>query len=448
MQPENTIPQPFQFSDPRQARIYERLRLISPAAAPFYRDACRIMATDPPFESTTHLVAHLIRELESSLRYALEPYKNRPEGHKPREEKPKELGEGHKDDIRALLRGLDIPEDDPVAVAWLKMAGKVQSLAHRDNLAPPRPVNEKYRQFWDQTTDILFVVLDRLESRYLESLPYLDTLLAIERPTREDAKKLQLYAPNNPATYGYFFHWNNNPAWLRPLRSQKIFAHPQEPIREDVKDGIRITYPPWPQSRYLVRMAASDDADVQQTVLEIALTIETENIAIHMDLADVGNALLASKASKLAEKAVTWIGKHKQLFYLLPEKLGRLIAHLAEGGEVDAALRLARCVLAVLPNPRAEEDKDSIWRIHREPVSHLENWDYQHVLTLALPSLVAVGGVRALEMFCDLLEIAINFYEGDVTPEETNEHSSIWREDLGSRGHDHVKDYLVSAVRK
>jgi len=422
--------------------------LISPAAAPFYRDACRLMATDPPFESTTHLVAHLIRELESSLRSALEPYKDRPEGRKPREEKQEELGEGHKDDIRALLRGLDIPENDPIAVSWLKMAGKVQSLAHRDNLAPPRPVNGKYRQFWNQTTDILFVVLDRLESRYLESLPYLDALLAIEKPSREDAKKLQLYAPNNPATYEYFFHWNNNPAWLRPLRSQKIFDHPQEPIREEVKDGMRITYPPWPQSRYLARMAASDNADVQQTVLEIALTIETENISIHMDLADVGNALPASKASKLAEKAATWIGKHKQLFHLLPEKLGRLIAHLAEGGEIDAALRLARCVLAVLPNPRAEEDKDSIWRLHREPVSHLENWDYQRVLTLALPALVGVGGVRALEMFCDLLETAINFYEGDVAPEETNEHSSIWRRDLESRSHDDVKDYLVSAVRK
>lgn len=448
MQPGNNIPQPFQFSDPRQARIHERLSLISPAAAPFYLDACRIMAADPPFESTTHLVAHLIRELESSLRAALEPYKDQPEGRKLREKKPEEPGEGHKDDIRALLRGLDIPETDPIAVAWLKMAGTVQSRAHRDNLAPPRPVNEKYRQFWNQTTDILFVVLDRLESRYLKSLPYLDALLAIKQPTREDAKRLQLYAPNNPATYGYFFHWNYNPAWLRPLRSQKMFDHPQEPIREEVKDGTRITYPPWPQSRYLVRMAASEDTDVQQTVLEIALTIETENIAIHMDLADIGKALPASKASKLADKAATWIGKHRHLFHLLPEKLGQLIAHLAEGGEVDAALGLARRVLAVLPNPRAEEDKDSVWNLHREPVSHLENWDYQRVLTLTLPALVAAGGVRALEMFCDLLETAINFYQGDASPEETNEHSSIWRRHLENRNHDDVKDYLVSAVRK
>lgn len=292
------------------------------------------------------------------------------------------------------------------------------------------------------------MVLDKLESRYLNSLPYLDALLAIKQPTREDAKRLQLFAPNNPATYGYFFHWNNNPAWLKPLRSQKLFDYPQEPIREDVKDGTRITYPPWPQSRYLVRMAAFDDADVQQTVLEIALKIETENISIHMDLADIGKALPASKASKLAEKAATWIGKYKQLFHLLPEKLGQLIAHLAEGGEVDAAIGLARCVLAVLPNPRADEDKDSIWNLHCDPVSHLENWDYQRVLTLALPALVTAGGTRTLEMFCDLLETAINFYRGHMTPEEKNEHSSIWRRHLENRSHDDVKDYLVSAVRK
>jgi hypothetical protein len=447
MQTENTSPQPFRFTDPRQARIHERLNLVSPAAAPFYRDACRIMATDPPFESTTHLVAHLIRELESSLRAALEPYKDRPQGRKA--VKPKEdTGEKHKDDIKALLKGLDISEKDPIAVAWLKLAGTIQSRAHRDNLAPPRPVNEKYRQFWNQMTDILFVVLDKLESRYLVSLHYLDALLAIEKPTRDDAKRLQLFAPNNPATYGYFFHWNNNPAWLKPLRAQKIFDHPQEPISEVVTDGTRITYPPWPQSRYLVRMAASSNIDVQQTVLEIALKIETENIAIHMDLVDVAKALPAAKAVKLSEKTAVWIRNQNQLFHQLPEKLGELISHLASGGEVDAALQLARSVLTVLPNPRAAEDDDSIFNIHRDPVSRLNGWDYQRVLRLGLPALVAAGGARTLEMFCDLLETAINYHQAHVMPEETNDLSSIWRRDLEYQGHEDVKDHLVSAVRK
>ena len=409
------------------------------------------MAADPPFESATHLVAHLIRELESSLRAALEPYKYRPEGQreeKQKEEKRDETGENHKNDVKALLKGLDIPENDPIAVTWLKLASTIQSRAHRSNLAPPRPVNAKYRQFWNQTSDILFAVLDKLESRYLEAIPFLNSLLVIENPTREDAKKLQRYAPNNPATYGYFFHWNNNPAWLRPLRAQKIFDHPQEPIREAAEDGVNISYLPWPQSRYLVRMAASNDVSVQQTVLEIALQIETENISIHMDLADIAKALPAAKAAKLSKKAPTWIGNYKQLFHLLPEKLGELIAHLANGGEVDAALNLARAVLAVLPNPRAEEDEGGLRSWYRDPVSRLERWDYQRVVGLCLPALVEAGGTRTLELFCDLLETAINFSEAHAAPEDRNDRSSIWRRDLEYREHDNVKDHLVSAVRK
>jgi len=36
MQSEDNFPRPFRFSDPRQARIHQRLSLVSPAAAPFY----------------------------------------------------------------------------------------------------------------------------------------------------------------------------------------------------------------------------------------------------------------------------------------------------------------------------------------------------------------------------------------------------------------------------
>jgi hypothetical protein len=62
---------PFQFSTPRQERIYGRLRKVGPGPAAFYKDACRHMTEQPLYESTTHLVAHLLREIESGLRQVL-----------------------------------------------------------------------------------------------------------------------------------------------------------------------------------------------------------------------------------------------------------------------------------------------------------------------------------------------------------------------------------------
>jgi len=65
----------FRFTDPRQKRINKRLALVGSGPAEFFYDACRLMATQPQFKSTTHLVSHLIREIESSVRAVLEPLK-------------------------------------------------------------------------------------------------------------------------------------------------------------------------------------------------------------------------------------------------------------------------------------------------------------------------------------------------------------------------------------
>jgi hypothetical protein len=62
----------------RQIKIYQDLHnLIGQGSAAFYKDACRIINMDPPLESTTHIVAHLFREIESSLRDVLEPISNK-----------------------------------------------------------------------------------------------------------------------------------------------------------------------------------------------------------------------------------------------------------------------------------------------------------------------------------------------------------------------------------
>jgi hypothetical protein len=64
----------YRLSDPRQTRTYERLaRLVGPGPAAFFLDTCRLMDEGRPFRSTTHLVAHLLREIESALRDVLEP---------------------------------------------------------------------------------------------------------------------------------------------------------------------------------------------------------------------------------------------------------------------------------------------------------------------------------------------------------------------------------------
>jgi hypothetical protein len=58
---------------PRQREILRRLQLVGGAPASYFRDACRLMAKELELESQTHLVSHLLRELNSGLVAALRP---------------------------------------------------------------------------------------------------------------------------------------------------------------------------------------------------------------------------------------------------------------------------------------------------------------------------------------------------------------------------------------
>ncbi len=147
--------------------------------------------SDSNLASTTHLVSHLLREIESSLRNVLKPFIKT-------EEKPK--GEIHTWQIREILKGLNIPETDPIAIAWLQIPGGDYGLnkrAHREDLAAPRPWDENYDRFWDEMQNILDRVLEKFEAHYLESHGRLDELLQKAEPTNEDAQWLRLYTPNN-----------------------------------------------------------------------------------------------------------------------------------------------------------------------------------------------------------------------------------------------------------
>src|SRR5208283_666125 len=105
----------------RQARIYDRLeRLVGAGPAGFFFDACRLMEQSPSYQSTTHLVAHLLREIESALRDVLEPVSRWSERPKAARGNPKE---GQKEEIRCILAALSVPPDDPVAQMWLDLAG-------------------------------------------------------------------------------------------------------------------------------------------------------------------------------------------------------------------------------------------------------------------------------------------------------------------------------------
>src|SRR2546422_126786 len=51
----------------------------------------------------------------------------------------------------------------------------------------------------------------------------------------------------------YFFDRLENPEWLGPLKAKGFLSSPPPPVHDEARGTIG--FPPWPESRYLARMA-------------------------------------------------------------------------------------------------------------------------------------------------------------------------------------------------
>jgi hypothetical protein len=441
------------FSNQQQERIYCRLNtLVSPGAAAFWRDACRLMEMELPLESTTHFVGHSLREIESSLRDVLEPIANPTLSNpnlikcpscKQKFSQPKQAPT-HKDEITAILKALDIPDTDDVAQTWLKLPGQkneygLHKRAHRNDLAPPRPVDQDFRQFWSEIQVILDTVLNRFETLYSEVYCLLDELLKKSTPTKDDLKKLRLNVPNSFATRRYFFDRLHSPGWLSKLQEKGFFQNPPEP-EIDTERGL-IRFLPWPQSHYLVRMASQEPEIVLEIALEI-LETATKNALVHQDLAEAALVMPPKLAADWVKQETKWLKEQDNLYFSLPEKLGKLIVYLAESEQVDAALGLARELVAVLQNP----EENSFTQVR----TRYDDYYYGQILTEYVPKLLEVAEEDTLKLLCDLLDNAVRLSQSHQEGDGYEDQSRTWRpaiEDHHQNFSDEARDLLVNVVR-
>lgn len=244
--------------------------------------------------------------------------------------------------------------------------------------------------------------------------------------------------------FDYFFDNLKSPAWIIPLFQEGFFDNPYPPIR----DEQYIRFPIWPASRYLVRMAELSPNEVAHVALQIP---ETNNVRVWEDLAEIALKLPPSFAVRFVPLAERWLQSPHQL--LLPEKLGQLVSHLAKGGQLSAALQLAKRLIVVLPDPKSKEagtGEDEKYRLPPTPRSQFEEWDYQRILTRNIPDLVAASWKETFAWLCDLLEQAIVFSRSSNDDTGREDYSYIWRraiEDHEQNVHHGLEDLFVTAAR-
>ena len=241
--------------------------------------------------------------------------------------------------------------------------------------------------------------------------------------------------------YRYFFDRLENPEWLEPLWKRGFFKHPPQ-IERDEEEGT-VRFPPWPEARYLARMAAYKPELVAKIIRQMD---DTENTMVLSDLVDALLAMPPKVAAQLAEKAKCWA---EFPYPLLSDKLGELISCLAKGGKTEEAMAIARVLLDVLPDPQHQHVAEEL-NLPPEPRARFDAWHYEQIFKKHYPDLVHQGGLPALELLCDLLEKAIRLSRRRDDDKGPEDYSYIWRpaiEDHPQNLNHTIKDALVSALR-
>jgi tetratricopeptide (TPR) repeat protein len=242
------------------------------------------------------------------------------------------------------------------------------------------------------------------------------------------------------ANFDYFFDSLSSAEWIKPLAAKRVFQSPPEP---DLSEGwIRV--PGWSASRYLARMAGA----APDEVLEVALSIKTENERVHSDFTKAAIAMPGPLAARWAMHETGWLRRQRFLHLLLEDQLARLVTHLVETGEVNNAFALADELLRIYQPPMDTGESPS--RVRPKANARIPTREYYSVLQMVRPALVNADALRALALLAERVVEALELTTGQLESRAAHEDfSHIWRPRVidDNRADSEIEQALASALR-
>ncbi len=401
---------PFRFENQQQEIIHDRLsRLISKGAADFYKDACKIMSgsIDPVLATTTHIVAHLLREIESSLRSVLIPLYNYPESQNDEKVliaacKSLPKSGGHIQEIDFILRSLNVSDEDTLAKAWKSLPGNdgLQMYTHRRNLNGARKLDDDFKDLFTRMETIFSSVLDKFETQYIEVFNSVDVLLQKDNPTSDDAQYLCSSVPNSFTSYNYFFEKLTNPKWLPMLTKRGFFRDPPPIDYRDTPEGTAIIFTPWPSSIYLNKMSVIEPEKVKNILNDIS---ETNNPKVCSDLLEIASNLPKNELSDLFDKIKSWISISEQSDYIV-YNASLVIKKFLEYNEMDAVISLTKTLLEVHSVGRESyKVGDQTYTPPPDVKGRFDDWHYGRFMREDFKNISKMYPKESLLVACSLL---------------------------------------------
>jgi hypothetical protein len=341
------------------------------------------MEEKPELASTTHLVGHLLRELDGTLREVLRPMSD--------EDEWPEWGTtgAHRKIVKLCCDALGVPDDDPLRGAWYAFAKGLHGRAHRPGVAAPRPVDAKFRAFWSEGEDVIYEVARLIEGNYISALGIIEELAA----GPPDITKLKQSVPNSVVALDRFFELVGI-EWFEPLRKEGFFENPPPLVPKE--DGT-VAFARWPQAQLIRRMAP----ECPEAVVRLAAGLDTENPDAQQAFVDAALSIDPAVGVGMVDDVERWL--ETQPTWALPFKVRDLVVHLVRGGQPQAGTRL---MAALLRAAQRERDGYLVGELASDLISEV------------FPVVGVVGLEPLIDQLADTVEE--DSYDGE-------DHSSIWR---------------------
>jgi len=239
-----------------------------------------------------------------------------------------------------------------------------------------------------------------------------------------------------PIVRQYFFDKLENPEWLQSLRARGFFSSPPDP---DLETGA---CPPWPEARYLARMAPAKPDDFVEILNEMK---PTRNVCAVAPLLEGLLAIPPEAAARAISAVKRWVESRSVWF---PQNVRKLIVRLAEGDLSGPALELARCFLQVLPDPDVRKKRRQLVAFLRARAV-MDPYRYDEECRMLAPVLAKTAGVEAVKLFVELLSLAME-YEGHIPKTGRTDYSHIYRPYIEHPHHpgNSLVDSLVDGLRE
>lgn len=244
--------------------------------------------------------------------------------------------------------------------------------------------------------------------------------------TIKDVNRILAQHVKRGADLVYLFETINSD-WLSPLWEAGIFKDPPEPVKYE----NLISYPNWPASQYLLRIAQSTtDTNVQSLILSIIKDIpESDNERVDATLTQVAIELPPDLAKQWAARQESRIKAEDHIGPMRAQALFDLATRLAKNGYTRIALYLLRALFTVLPDA-SMDDMGPLGTLPRTRTK-IRSWQYGHLMEKKLPKFIShCDPLVALKiLLCPLLDEAIK-YEAAGSDEVEGvpiDYSHVWR---------------------